>query len=251
MIDVDTLYFSENCIKIIKISKKKGRLRSRRPTRKIAPVFRKYHNTLCCPSKILYKHFFSISLGYKASVSPKRNWKKLCWKFWTGITVKKYDQSPTSRLARLENKYAGKVCLKGLLIKIALSCHVQENEGIQWIVTRKNMIYYGCESCKPPRHGKKRKWLFRNDVNYPRESTNTPKNPSRIIIIIIINNIHNIVIFQGLKKILKKRKKNGNMFSRFMSANAYVTGDRTCDMCDVISLQHETEAVYIPSRRDR
>ena len=97
------------------------------------------------------------------------------------------------------------------------------------------------------RHGNR---LFRNDVNYPRESTNTPKNPSRIIII-IINNIHNIVIFQGLKKILKKRKKNGNMFSRFMSANAYVTGDRTCDMCDVISLQHETEAVYIPSRRDR
>lgn len=52
------------------------------------------------------------------------------------------------------------------------------------------------------RHGNR---LFRNDVNYPRESTNTRKNPSRIVI--IINNIHNIVIFEGLKKILKKREK--------------------------------------------
>ena len=34
---------------------------------------------------------------------------------------------------------------------------------------------------------------------------------------------------------------------KIMSANAYVTGDRTCDICDVISLQHETEAVYILS----
>jgi len=42
-------------------------------------------------------------------------------------------------------------------------------------------------------------------VNYPRESTNTKKNPSRIII--IINNIHNIVIFEGLKKNTEKKGK--------------------------------------------
>ena len=52
------------------------------------------------------------------------------------------------------------------------------------------------------RHGNR---LFRNDVNYPRESTNTKKNPSRIII--IINNIHNIVIFEGLKKNTEKKGK--------------------------------------------
>ena len=56
------------------------------------------------------------------------------------------------------------------------------------------MIYHGCEHVTE-RHGNR---LFRNDVNYPRESTNTQKNPSRIIII-IINNIHNIVIFEELK----------------------------------------------------
>ena len=164
---IDTLYFSENYIKIIKTSNKKGCPRSRRPF----PKSKKYHNTRCYPSKILYKHFFSISLRHEAFVSPKRNWKKLCWKFWTGNSVRKCDESPTSCLARLENKHAGKICLRGLLIKIALSCHVQETEGIQWIVTRKNMIYHGCEHVTE-RHGKR---LFRNDVNYPREWTNTQK----------------------------------------------------------------------------
>ena len=91
------------------------------------------------------------------------------------------------------------------------------------------------------RHGNR---LFRNDVNYPRESTNTPKNPSGITII-IINNIHNIVIFEGLKKIVKTWGKKLEHVPKTMSANAYVTGDRTCYICDVISLQHETEAVYI------
>ena len=51
---IDTLYFSENYIKIIKISNKKGCPRSRRPS----PKSKKYHNTRCYPSKILYKHFF-------------------------------------------------------------------------------------------------------------------------------------------------------------------------------------------------
>lgn len=123
--------------------------------------------------------------------------------------MRKCDESPTSCLARLENKHVGKICLKGLLIKIALSCHVQETEGIQWIVTRKNMIYHGCEHVTE-RHGNR---LFRNDVNYSRESTNTQKNPSRIII--IINNIHNIVIFEELKnKSWKKVKKRWYMFPR-------------------------------------
>ena len=65
------------------------------------------------------------------------------------------------------------------------------------------MIYHGCEHVTE-RHGNR---LFRNDVNYPRESTNTPKNPSRIIII-IINDIHNIVIFEELKKNPEKKGKN-------------------------------------------
>lgn len=103
------------------------------------------------------------------------------------------------------------------------------------------MIFHGCEHVTE-RHGNR---LFRNDVNYPRESTNTQKNPSRIII--IINDIHNIVIFEELKKILKKREKTLVHVPKIMSANAYVTGVRTCDICDVISLQHETEAVYILS----
>ena len=64
------------------------------------------------------------------------------------------------------------------------------------------MIYHGCEHVTE-RHGNR---LFRNDVNYPRESTNTQKNPSRIIII-IINDIHNIVIFEELKKDPEKREK--------------------------------------------
>ena len=101
------------------------------------------------------------------------------------------------------------------------------------------MIYHGCEHVTE-RHGNR---LFRNDVNYSRESTNTQKNPSRIII--IINNIHNIVIFEGLKKIVKTWGKKLEHVPKTMSANAYVTGDRTCYICDVISLQHETEAVYI------
>lgn len=102
------------------------------------------------------------------------------------------------------------------------------------------MIYHGCEHVTE-RHGNR---LFRNDVNYPRESTNTQKNPSRIIII-IINDIHNIVIFEELKKNPEKREKALVHVTKIMSANAYVTGVRTCDICDVISLQHETEAVYI------
>lgn len=102
------------------------------------------------------------------------------------------------------------------------------------------MIYHGCEHVTE-RHGNR---LFRNDVNYPRESTNTQKNPSRIIII-IINDIHNIVIFEELKKNPEKREKTLVHVTKIMSANAYVTGVRTCDICDVISLQHETEAVYI------
>ena len=58
------------------------------------------------------------------------------------------------------------------------------------------------------RHGNR---LFRNDVNYPRESTNTQKNPSRII---IINNIHNIVNFEGLKKNTEKKGKKVGTFSQ-------------------------------------
>ena len=102
------------------------------------------------------------------------------------------------------------------------------------------MIYHGCEHVTE-RHGNR---LFRNDVNYPRESTNTQKNPSRIIII-IINDIHNIVIFEELKKDPEKSEKKLVHVPKIMSANACVTGVRTCDICDVISLQHETEAVYI------
>ena len=70
---IDTLYFSENCIKIIKIQTLKGVSAVPSALPKIGPVFPKYHNTLCYPSKILYKRFFSISLGHEAFVSPKRN----------------------------------------------------------------------------------------------------------------------------------------------------------------------------------
>lgn len=71
------------------------------------------------------------------------------------------------------------------------------------------MIFHGCEHVTE-RHGNR---LFRNDVNYPRESTNTQKNPSRIII--IINDIHNIVIFEELKKNPEKKgKKRWYMFPR-------------------------------------
>ena len=243
---IDTLYFSENYIKIIKISNKKGCPRSRRPS----PKSKKYHNTRCYPSKILYKHFFSISLRHEAFVSPKRNWKKLCWKFWTGNSVRKCDESPTSCLARLENKHAGKICLRGLLIKIALSCHVQETEGIQWIVTRKNMIYHGCEHVTE-RHGNR---LFRNDVNYPRESTNTQKNPSRIII--IINDIHNIVIFEELKKNPEKKGKNVGTCSQDYECEC--VRDRSQDLRHMwrhITSTRDRGSInahfYTPSRRDR
>ena len=35
-------------------------------------LLQKYHNTFCCPSKILLKHFFSISLETYGN-PPKRN----------------------------------------------------------------------------------------------------------------------------------------------------------------------------------
>lgn len=92
-----------------------------------------------------------------------------------------------------------------MLIKIALSCHVQEAEGIQWIVTRKNMIYHGCESCKPSRHGKTRKSIVSQWCELSKRINKHSKYPS--IIIIINNNIHNIVIFEGLKKNPEKKGK--------------------------------------------
>ena len=97
---------------LIKISKKKGWPRSPRPTQKSLLFFQNTiipgaYDTRCGPSNFFFiSIFFSISLGTYKRPMPKRNWKTLRWKFFCGEKYcKKYDQSPTSHLARLKNKH--------------------------------------------------------------------------------------------------------------------------------------------------
>lgn len=137
------------------------------------------------------------------------------------------------------------------MIKIALSCHLQKTEEIQWIVTRKNRIYHGCESCKPSRHGKTRKsvvsqWWEDNQQTLKK----TPVEWFALTLGSCVACSFGHVFSQysdlwGIKKNTAKWGKGLEHVPRFMSA--YVTGERTCDICDVISLQHETEAIYILS----
>ena len=43
-------------------------------------LFQKYHNTLCCPSKILHKHCFQFLLGL--TIAPREIGNNAYAKFW-------------------------------------------------------------------------------------------------------------------------------------------------------------------------